>query len=498
MTNQNIPSSQDDTLLFAKEKHTRKHPYDAQRFKLLIVDDEKEVHAMTRLVLKDYQYQGKGLEFLSAFSGNEARQILLKQPDIACCLLDVVMETKEAGLEVARFIREEIANDRIRIILRTGQPGKAPEKEIILCYDINDYKEKTELTSQKLFTTITTALRSYLHLVELDEKNNEIQAKNIRLNEEIARRIVAESNLTKYNRSLERMIENKTQRLEKALKKLEETKAQLFTTQKTAILPELSSASLDSIEDSSERMASNMKKMDDFRHQMTSLLEKYTTLETIIVSHVGQDAPPSTAQKRVTEIQVYKDEIGLEKILENYPEIIEDSRRGICKIAKTIGDIKMFVSISDETRVPVDVNHTIRTLLDSLDVTNSKIDFQVDLQNIPVLSLPEESFTRAIGEIIDNALHAVSGQGIVSIATRFHNNQVEISFSDIGIGISEDTLPRIFIPYFKGWQNGKKGLGLSFAKSVLFNCGGDILVQSTLNEGTTVTLTLPGGNAFKA
>jgi len=492
MTNQKKTSSSDDTLLFAEEKHTLKHPQDSGRFKLLIVDDEKEVHAMTRLVLNDYQYQGKGLEFISAFSGKEARQILLKHPDIACCLLDVVMETKEAGLEVARFIREETANDKIRIILRTGQPGKAPEKEIILCYDINDYKEKTELTSQKLFTTITTALRSYLHLVELDEKNNEIQAKNIRLNEEIARRIVAESNLTKYNRSLERMIENKTQRLERALKTLEETEEQLFTAQKTAIIPELSSVSLDTIESSSERMEGNLKKMEDFRHQMTSLLEKYTTLETIIVSHGScNDELPSPARKRVDEILAYKDEIRLKKIMEHYPEIIEDSRRGICKISRAIGDIKIFVSISDEKKAPVDINHAIRTLVDTVDAANLKIDFQMDLQNIPVLNLPEKSFTRALREIVDNALFAVSKQGIISIATKYQDGQVEISFSDIGIGISDAALPRIFIPYFKGWQMGQKGLGLSFAKSVLFNCGGDVLVQSTINEGTTVTLTLP-------
>ncbi len=214
-----------DTLLFAKESITP-IPENKAHFKLLIVDDENEIHVMTKLVLADYMYKGARLKFLSAFSGEEAKMIIKKNPDIACCLLDVVMETKDAGLEVARFIREDEKNTKLRIILRTGQPGQAPEKDIILNYDINDYKEKTELTDQKLFTTITTALRSYKHLEEIEEKQQEILSKNIRLNEEIARRIVAESNLTKYNRSLEKMIENKSSRLKEAILTLKMTKAE--------------------------------------------------------------------------------------------------------------------------------------------------------------------------------------------------------------------------------------------------------------------------------
>ena len=97
---------------------------------------------MTKLVLSDYSYMGRTLEFYSAFSAKEAEQLIRNHPDAACILLDVVMETNDAGLELARFIRDKEKNDKLRIILRTGQPGKAPEKEIIVNYDINDYKEK--------------------------------------------------------------------------------------------------------------------------------------------------------------------------------------------------------------------------------------------------------------------------------------------------------------------------------------------------------------------
>ncbi len=133
-------------------------------WKILIVDDEPEVHTMTKTVLSNFILDDRKLEFFCAYSGKEAIDILKKNPDIALTLLDVVMETNHAGLDVVKIIREELNNDLIRIILRTGQPGSAPEEEVIVKYRINDYKEKTELTSKKLFSTIVTAIRSYQDL----------------------------------------------------------------------------------------------------------------------------------------------------------------------------------------------------------------------------------------------------------------------------------------------------------------------------------------------
>jgi response regulator RpfG family c-di-GMP phosphodiesterase len=139
-------------------------------WKIIIADEEVEVHNVTRMVLNDYVFEGRSLHFLSAHSGRETRELLEKNPDTAIILLDVVMETDDAGLQSAKYIRRELKNKFVRIILRTGQPGKAPEKDVIIDYDINEYKEKTELTVQKLFTTITTALRSYRDL-RIIEKN---------------------------------------------------------------------------------------------------------------------------------------------------------------------------------------------------------------------------------------------------------------------------------------------------------------------------------------
>ncbi|TDR89970.1 ATP-binding response regulator [Enterovirga rhinocerotis] len=137
------------------------------RWKVAVIDDDPAVHDGTQFALYDFALAGHGLELLSAHSAAEGRDLLRAHPDIAVILLDVVMESDSAGLDLVDFIRNELKYETVRIILRTGQPGQAPERRVIVDYDINDYKAKTELTADKLFTSLTAALRSYQQLQRL-------------------------------------------------------------------------------------------------------------------------------------------------------------------------------------------------------------------------------------------------------------------------------------------------------------------------------------------
>ncbi|AVR98835.1 DUF3369 domain-containing protein [Pseudoduganella armeniaca] len=160
----------DDNWLLDEEEdeHSQSTPPDQRQWRVLIVDDDQDVHAVTRLALRNVTFKDRELELFSAYSGREGFDILANTPDIALVLLDVVMETDDAGLVLARRIREELRNTIVRVVLRTGQPGQAPEQRVIVEYDINDYKAKTELTTQKLFTTVISALRAYESLNMLE------------------------------------------------------------------------------------------------------------------------------------------------------------------------------------------------------------------------------------------------------------------------------------------------------------------------------------------
>ena len=140
----------------------------ASPWKILIVDDEPEVLEITRIVLSGFEFDGRGLEILEAGSGQAARALLAQHRDIAVMLVDVVMETEHAGLDLVKHVRTDLGNQFVRVVLRTGHPGQAPERQVIRGYDINDYKEKTELTAQKLETLLYTGLRGYRDIMIIE------------------------------------------------------------------------------------------------------------------------------------------------------------------------------------------------------------------------------------------------------------------------------------------------------------------------------------------
>ncbi|WP_428035945.1 response regulator [Amphritea sp.] len=140
-------------------------------WKVLVVDDEEGIHGITRMIFRGYEFEQRPIELISAMSGAEARNLLSDHPDIALALLDVVMENDDEGLRLVEHIRNQLNNRDIRIILRTGHPGYAPESQVIVNYDINDYLSKAELSASRLLTSVVVALRSFR-----DIKNARLQA----------------------------------------------------------------------------------------------------------------------------------------------------------------------------------------------------------------------------------------------------------------------------------------------------------------------------------
>ena len=152
----------DDALVFLDEPHPDQLSGNQKlSWRIMIIDDDPDVHSATMFALGNLEIQNRALSFLHAYSATEARELLSKESDIAVILLDVMMEQEDAGLNLVNYVRKNLALNDVRIILRTGQPGYAPEIDAIRDYDINDYKTKSELTRTKLYTTVTSAIRSY-------------------------------------------------------------------------------------------------------------------------------------------------------------------------------------------------------------------------------------------------------------------------------------------------------------------------------------------------
>ncbi|MCF6247218.1 MAG: response regulator [Desulfobacula sp.] len=171
-------------------------------WKVMVIDDEKSVHDITVTSLKGFMFEGRGLTFLNAFSGQEAIGLFTRHPDTALLIVDVVMETENAGLNFVHYIREKLKNHLVQIVIRTGQPGMAPEYEVISKYSINAYYSKTELKIQKLISLVTTSLRTYKLAIQLDL--------------ELKKRKAAEFGLKHLNQTLEEKIVERTREVERA------------------------------------------------------------------------------------------------------------------------------------------------------------------------------------------------------------------------------------------------------------------------------------------
>lgn len=222
----------EEILTFAKEEaetnaqqhHSIETPDNlkASHWHILVVDDDQAIHDVTKLVLSNFQFENRPLKLTHAHSAKEAQDLLEKDNNFAVLLLDVVMETEHAGLDLVRYIRNVIKNQFLRIVLRTGQPGQAPELSVIANYDINDYKEKSELTASKMRSCLTTALRSYRDIQTIHElmntreklqeqvisRNNELEEMNGKLENEISERSVIELELEGTTKKLTSIINN--------------------------------------------------------------------------------------------------------------------------------------------------------------------------------------------------------------------------------------------------------------------------------------------------
>jgi two-component system sensor histidine kinase/response regulator len=175
--------------LFAPEESIAVESSTKSEFwKVLVVDDEPDIHSVLRMALQDMNVEGHRLQLFDAGSVAEAKAVLLAHPDIALILLDVVMETELAGLDLVRYVRHEANNHMVRIVLVTGQPGYAPQREVVANYEIDGYRLKSELTADRIFVSVYAGLRAYKTLHDVAEQRALLEQYRDHLEQTVAER----------------------------------------------------------------------------------------------------------------------------------------------------------------------------------------------------------------------------------------------------------------------------------------------------------------------
>lgn len=430
----------DDELAFAPEDDASEGDIQSS-WKVLVVDDEPMVHQATKVALKLFRFEDKDIKFISAFSEAEAKHLIEAHPDTALILLDVVMDTPESGLKVVRHIRETLHNQAVRIILRTGQPGQAPEESVVIGYDINDYKTKLELTQDKLFTTLVAGLRAYRDLLALEQHRLELETLNQTLERQVRDRTL---DLAKKNQLLEEEVSDR-EKAEQAL--------QIHVNALT----------------------------HDLRNPLTGMVN---VLNSFIASEIAlQSSQPTHAEIPMTVMKRLL--AGCDRLLEQINrlvEVAESETRGIQLDRHPFSIVELVRSLAAEWQ-------------DRLAQKRVQLSLDVDV-SLPLVDGDRAQLWRVFENLIGNALkHNPPG---ISLAIAIDRSErpgwLTCSIADTGVGIDVLRGANLFNLYERGVKSRATqglGLGLYICRRIVEAHGGTISLHSQPGAGTTFQLTLP-------
>ncbi|MBF0133880.1 MAG: hypothetical protein HQL75_15010 [Magnetococcales bacterium] len=405
-------------------------------WKILVVDDDSEVCLLTSEVLRGFVFEGRPIELISGYSGRESQSLIRQHGDIAVILLDVVMETDHAGLDVVKFIREEYGDKNMRILLRTGQAGQFPEEKIFEMYDINNFLEKSDLTSHRLKTALRVALRAYRDMRELDDA---------RKREGLLRQAADAASLAKTN-FLHMMSHELRTPLQGTKGPFEEFKDQfhLFT--------------------GTRKLRALIDKLGDeaLKAQFSSSLAEVTK-EVVEIAEQGLTS--------------------VEHLLGIIEDVLDFSRIEAGKLALSI-DVHSVAKPIDE------VIHLLRPLAEkkgvSLTVTiTGDYSVRADLKR----------FKQILFNLIGNAIK-FTAKGEIFLHVSQQDDFVSFRVVDTGSGIPPDKMEAIFEAFEQVdnspiRQAGGTGLGLPIARELVRRQGGEIQVQSQVGVGSVFSFSLP-------
>lgn len=430
-----------------------------KEWNLLVVDDDKEVIKVTHFALSDYKFLNKGLIIKDALSEDEAKK-LLREEEFAIVLLDIVLEELDSGLKLIDYIRKDLNNLTTRIIIRTGQPAVAPIEEIMLEYSIHGYLNKGELTAKKLFSAITSALRSYVEIKELLQHKKGLEDSLIERTRE----------LEELNKTLKLKVEEAVIKYVEIQKESHQKDALLLEQSKMAVLGEMVSA---------------------FGHEINTPLG----ISVTAASALGDSTKEIKALFESNRIK--KSDLAI--YLEKSEELSKIILSNVSRAAELVAGLKhIAVDQSSEQPRIVNLKHYIDEIILSLKPKFKKTNYKVRINcddKIEIYLLAGPFSQILINLIMNSLIHGFENRdkGEITIDIKLENGILELIYSDDGNGMDEETKGKIFEQYYTTKKDrGGSGIGMYLIKKIITEkLKGTIEFFSELGKGSTFIIKFP-------
>jgi PAS domain S-box-containing protein len=521
----------------------------AFKWKVLMVDDEPEVHRTARMVLSDFKYKGLDLEIIEACSSAEAMKIMDDNRDIALILLDVVMETDEAGLDFINYVRNIKKDKIVQIVLKTGQAGRFPEKDVVCGYDINNFYAKTELTADRMTTMVTSALRGY-------ELASSLKKVNKRLEHELLRKKIAEKELRDSEAQVRRLSELQQNIIDSTdiWLHVKDCSDRIILWNKAA--ESISGYLYDEIESREDfweiliPLAEERKRLIDQEKTAAAYAAEVRDFETKIIDRFGNEKVLSwhirplrengsdvnglsylgidVTEKKILERKflhsqkmeavgrlaggVAHDFNNTLTVIRGYCELLNIKAKDDEGFKKNIAQIdraaekaeiltRQLLSFSRHQLVKTDVfdvNGLVVNMKSMLSrLVNENISITLDLYEecLPVKS-NSDKIEQVLMNLVVNSVDAMPLGGEITISTKIgasgDKKKIFLSVKDNGSGIPKDIQSKVFDPFFttKSRDRGT-GLGLSTVYGIMKQCGGSVSLKSAEGAGTEIILNFP-------
>jgi len=451
------------------------------------------------------------------------------------------METDSAGLDLIRWVREERGLTAVRIILRTGQPGQAHERDVVLRYDINDYKAKTEMTAQKLLTATVARLRGFEAIRALEESRAGL-ARRAEASEAHARAIleaVPEGVVTIDRKGIVRTFSPAAERI------FGFAAAEMVGQSVNRLMPDVEAERHDAYIDGymrggqgriigiGPREVEGRRKDGSVFPMDLSVNAARIGGEPIFVATVRDTTERRLQQQALRQakedaeqaakakseflammsheirtplngilgmVQLLQDS-GLNDTQSDYAETIHSSGRALLSVLNDILDFsKLEAGRMDLEAAPFDpaaVVGAVATLMSGR-AAEKGLRFTVDLAD----GLPTEvtgdaaRLRQVLLNLVSNALKFTERGGVSIRVDMAAPDLLRFAVADTGIGVAPEARPRLFNHFAQADTSisrrfGGTGLGLAISKKIVLLMGGDIGVDSGLGEGSTFWFTMP-------